>query len=51
MQANLLGRVQPQVSDPKVEDFLEARAGIAHEGKEHVIPLTRWRAPIDVLQQ
>src|SRR6185312_13497072 len=33
MQANLLGRVQPQVADAKVEDLLDARAGVAQGGK------------------
>src|SRR5882762_2989634 len=51
VQAYLLGRLEPQIAQPKVEDLLDPRPGIEHEGKQSVIALPGGRAPIDVVHE
>jgi hypothetical protein len=49
-EPHLMGRLQANVADPKIDDLLDARPGVEHEREHGVVPPARRRLSIDAGQ-
>jgi hypothetical protein len=51
VKTHLIRRVQAQILSGEVEDLLDARAGVEHQGEECVVAHPGRRGPVDTLEQ